>query len=174
MKTPASNTSETRFNASLDNLSKVISWAFPFIIATIVMVQYYYAYDSAFPVFMLLFLSIIYLFALVFAPQYYVVHTEGIRINRIFKNVNISKNNIQHIEIIPREKISNAWRLFGVGGLFGYYGLFYNSQMGTMTFYATRTSNAILIKTTKNQKIILTPDTPEHFLAKYQKINKSE
>ncbi len=166
----ANNTSGIRFNASLDNLSKVVSGVFPFMILAVVFIQYYNAYDSAVPVYTLLLLSFLFLFGLGFSPRFYEVHAHGVRVHRIIKNVNIHNTDIEHLEILPKEKISNAWRLFGVGGLFGYYGLFYNSQMGHMTFYATRTSSAILILTKKGKKIILTPDNPEEFLASYQNL----
>ena len=57
--------------------------------------------------------------------------------------------------------------MFGVGGLFGYYGNFVNSTLGSMTWYATRRDKAVLITTLENKKIIVTPDSPEEFVASF-------
>ena len=60
-------------------------------------------------------------------------------------------------------------RTFGVGGLFGYYGQFYNSKIGSMTWYATRQNNTVLVRTIDNKNIVLTPDEPEKFVANFDK-----
>jgi hypothetical protein len=68
---------------------------------------------------------------------------------------------------LDKEKIGWAIRTFGVGGLFGYYGKFANTKLGSMTWYATRKDRAILVRTIDNKKIILTPDEPEKFVADF-------
>lgn len=49
-------------------------------------------------------------------------------------------------------------RLFGVGGLFGYYGKYYNFKMGHMTLYTTQKRNRILMTMITGKKIIISPD----------------
>jgi hypothetical protein len=51
-----------------------------------------------------------------------------------------------------------------MGGLFGYYGNFVNFSLGRMTWYATRRDKPVLVKTTDNRKIIVTPDDPDTFV----------
>ena len=62
-------------------------------------------------------------------------------------------------------------RTFGVGGLFGYFGKFFNSKIGRLTMYGTRRNNTVLIET-DNKKIILTPDDPIEFLKHKEKQQK--
>lgn len=52
-------------------------------------------------------------------------------------------------------------RTFGNGGLFGYFGKFYNAAFGKMTWYATRRNNYLVLSTSENGKIVLTPDNLE-------------
>ena len=58
-----------------------------------------------------------------------------------------------------------VFRTFGVGGLYGYYGKFYNRTFGSMTWYATRRDKLVLVKFQNKKKIILTPDEPVALIA---------
>ncbi|MBA3648848.1 MAG: hypothetical protein H0W62_09925 [Chitinophagales bacterium] len=49
-------------------------------------------------------------------------------------------------------------RIFGVGGLFGYYGRYYSSSLGKITQYASQRRNKILLHTSDSESIIITPD----------------
>jgi hypothetical protein len=50
-------------------------------------------------------------------------------------------------------------RVFGVGGFFGSYGLFWNKVLGRFRMYATRTGQAIIVRRTGEAiPIVLTPD----------------
>ncbi len=68
---------------------------------------------------------------------------------------------------VDKDKMGWAIRIFGVGGLFGYFGKFANKEMGNMTWYATRRDKTVLVTTTGNKKIIVTPDEPEAFVANF-------
>jgi hypothetical protein len=155
------------FKTSLDTLAKSLTIGFALLALAIIGIQYYYAFDSGLPVFTLLILFFIYGLGFLFAPKNYSIKPDVVLIHRPLTNVSIKKSDIKSVEIVERNKISGAWRIFGVGGLFGYYGRFWNSEMGTMTFYATRTADAVLIRTHADNKIILTPDDPEAFLRYY-------
>jgi hypothetical protein len=79
--------------------------------------------------------------------------------------VHIDRNQIKSVELLDKEQLAWVFRTFGVGGLFGYYGKFANTKLGSMTWYATRRNKTVLIETLDNKKIILTPDEPEKFVA---------
>jgi hypothetical protein len=50
-------------------------------------------------------------------------------------------------------------RVFGVGGYFGSYGLFYSRQLGRFRLYATRSGQAVLVKRVGDEvPFVLTPD----------------
>ena len=58
-------------------------------------------------------------------------------------------------------------RVFGVGGLFGYFGLFRNSRYGTMIWYATRRDQFVVIERSNGKTIVLTPDDPNLFVSEW-------
>jgi len=108
---------------------------------------------------------VIYFLAWVFRPVNYRITEDELIVYRLLRSVHIPLKNIVSAERIDTNKISWTIRTFGVGGLFGYYGRFRNTVMGPMIWYATRKDRPVMIKTTRDEKIILTPDDPGQFLA---------
>jgi hypothetical protein len=54
-------------------------------------------------------------------------------------------------------------RLFGSGGLFGFFGWFRNRKLGTYRAYGTDPSNAVVIKL-RQRTIVVTPHDPAAFV----------
>lgn len=65
---------------------------------------------------------------------------------------------INEMTTLSAREIGTMIRTFGNGGLFGYYGKFHSSKLGSMTLYATQSKNRILIKTIHGSQIMITPD----------------
>jgi hypothetical protein len=108
--------------------------------------------------FLLLLIIVAYIGSYVFAPTGYALTEDGLLIQRIAKNVLIKYSDIAEVRLMPGNEILGGIRLFGVGGLFGYYGIFYNPEIGRYTAYATRANNRIFIQTKAGKKIVITPD----------------
>lgn len=107
-----------------------------------------------------------------FCTKSYELNENQIIIVRPFKNVIIEKSQIFKIIKLEKGKLSGAIRTFGVGGLFGYFGKFWNKEFGHMTWYATNIDNAILILTKEKKKIIITPNEAEKFFAEFNELMK--
>jgi hypothetical protein len=120
----------------------------------------------------LLILSI-YLFCFLFRPVSYVVEKNGITIKRPFKSYHIELNKIMNTYLTDKKTMKWTIRTFGVGGLFGYYGKFRNKTFGNMTWYATQQKNYLIIETTNNRKIVLTPDDTDMIKEIQKLIGKS-
>lgn len=95
------------------------------------------------------------------APRYYLIADNAIMINRLIGNVVILKSSIKSIEVV--EKLSNQTRLFGSGGLFGYFGIFKLNKGERAHLYCTRLEQLIVIKTTE-KIIILSPNDPVNLI----------
>jgi len=93
-----------------------------------------------------------------FRTQKYVVNNNELIIKRPVKERKIQISDIQEIRLINPGEMFGTIRTFGVGGLFGYYGLFYNRTFGSMTLYTTQRKNRVIIKTKSNSKIVISPD----------------
>jgi hypothetical protein len=101
------------------------------------------------------------------SPNSYEINDNSIVIKRLFKNVIVNRSQIKNVLKLESGKLSGAIRMFASGGLFGYFGTFWNKEFGTMTWYATRRDKAIMLITISNQKIILTPDETDNFLNEF-------
>lgn len=110
---------------------------------------------------------LIYFIAFASRPINYVVTKDELIIRRLFLNVRIKRIDIRSVEILDRGKIRGSIWLFGVCGLFGYTGRFANLSLGGMTWYITRRSRPVLVQTTENKRIIISPDDPGKFIADF-------
>jgi hypothetical protein len=102
-----------------------------------------------------------------FRPVNYTVTTEYLIIHRPLKDVKIERKMIQSVSALDKSDLAWSVRIFGSGGLFGYFGKFSNRTLGSMTWYATRKDKAVLIKS-YHKKMILTPDEPDQFVAAFK------
>jgi len=109
-------------------------------------------------IFIALFLGAIYLIVYMYRTLSYYVDRDNITIHRPAKDVQIPIQEIAEVFQATSESMRWSVRTFGNGGLFGFYGKFWNKIYGNMTWYATRRDNFIVVVTKDNKKIVLTPD----------------
>lgn len=141
-----------KYPASYDILTKCITGSF--VIMTIVCL------------FMKLYLVIMILIvtsavALLMSPNYYELSQTTLIIKKIFGEKIIKINSIKEIISVESQDLRFSIRLFGSGGFMGYFGKYSNLKFGMMNWYATQRKNYLLITTVDNQKIIITPDSPQ-------------
>lgn len=82
----------------------------------------------------------------------------------------MNRADIKSVELIEKATLSGTIRTFGVGGLFGWYGKFANSQLGNMTWYLTRRDKPVLILKKDSKKILISPDQAEAFVREFKEI----
>lgn len=159
------------YKASLDKMAKAISFLFVMIAILMLFFPKLISIDNQgfnelfFISPILIIVSII---CFILKPSHYILEEDAIIIHRMFNDVKILHSDILKVELVPAEKLKWSIRTFGVGGLFGYFGKFYNRNIGSMTWYATQRENFVLIKTSKNN-IIITPDDAENFVESYNR-----
>lgn len=158
------------YKTSLDNLAKGITIGVTILFAGIIVLGIFsISRDAgrAIPVSISVALILIYLIVFAFRPINYNLTADKLIIHRLFTDAKIDRNQIKSVELVNKDKTGWTIRTFGVGGLFGYYGKFANTKLGSMTWYATRRNKTVLVQTMNGKKIILTPDEPEKFLANF-------
>jgi hypothetical protein len=159
------------YKASLDNLAKGVTIGVTLLFACIIFGQYSIIKDAEriIHIFTRVALLLIYIIPIAFRPIDYTLSADQLIIHRLLSDVKIERNQIKSVEYVDKDKMGWAIRIFGVGGLFGYFGKFASKEMGNMTWYATRRDKTVLVTTTGNKKIIVTPDEPEAFVANFYK-----
>jgi len=105
-----------------------------------------------------------------FSPKGYVMEEGELTILRPFKAKNYPLSDIQSVSEVEKKNLKGSIRTFGVGGLFGYFGLFRNNTYGNMVWYATRRDRFVVIERSNGKTIVITPDDPAAFVAAYQAI----
>ena len=85
------------------------------------------------------------IFTVAYQPRKLILSETHIIMERILGQVYISYSDITDISLYHRENVAEI-RIFGIGGLGGYIGKFYNSKIGFYTAYVGDYSQAFLIK----------------------------
>jgi hypothetical protein len=93
-----------------------------------------------------------------YAPEKYVVGNFDIAINRPMGDIVIHVKDILEIRVLKENELEGTSRTFGVGGLFGYYGSYYNKVLGDMKWYATNQNNMVIIRSRQGDAIVISPD----------------
>ena len=93
-----------------------------------------------------------------YSTNRYSVTGDTLVIHRPIGNRVIKLADIREIRFIDPAEFSGTIRTFGNGGLFGYYGKFYNAKIGSMTWYVTQKKNRILLRTQQGDKIVISPN----------------
>ncbi|MBL0309788.1 MAG: hypothetical protein IPP77_08985 [Bacteroidetes bacterium] len=103
-----------------------------------------------------------------FHPAGYECTEAAIIIKTPFRSIVYPKAEMDKIRRAGDEEMVSSIRTFGVGGLFGYYGKFYNRHLGHMTWYASQGKNWVILLTKNGKNIVLTPDNPQQFIETLQ------
>ena len=106
---------------------------------------------------LLLFIGII-VGGYLYSTKSYTVTNDALIIHRPISDRVIKLSEIVEIRTVDAADFSGTIRTFGNGGLFGYYGKYYNSKIGNMTWYVTQQKNKILVQIKQGDKIIISPD----------------
>lgn len=106
---------------------------------------------------------LIILVTLPFAVRGYVLADQELRIERIGWQNRIPLTDVMTVTADPQ---AMRWsiRLFGSGGLFGFFGWFRNRTLGTYRAYGTDPKNTVVPKL-RQHTIVVTPEDPARFVA---------
>ncbi len=98
------------------------------------------------------------------SPRGYTVDGQTLLIQRLIGSVRIPLQEIRELWQGAPDDFQGAIRLFGNGGLFGYYGLFQTTRLGKSTWYVTNRDRTVII-VTGAKTFVVSPDDVEGFLA---------
>lgn len=104
-------------------------------------------------------------FALAYAysPRAYRVSSQIITVRRLIGSVRVPLEDLRALRKIEPDDLRGCMRLWGSGGLFGYYGLFRTTRLGRCTWYATNRKKLIVAIGAK-KTTVFSPDDVDGFL----------
>jgi hypothetical protein len=100
------------------------------------------------------------------APRAFSVDDTAVRIERPAGSVVLPLASIQRIETLEDHRTLR--RVFGSGGLFGYYGTYREAALGDVKLYATRRAGRVILATSTGP-VVLTPDVPDSFVSEVRR-----
>jgi len=109
-----------------------------------------------------------------FSIRKYRLTNDSIEIIRVLNTKPVPLSSIKEVRILSDAEIAWTIRLFASGGLFGFIGYFWTSKLKLISVYATRMTRLVLITTTENKKIIISPEDFAFVEALQSKISKHE
>jgi hypothetical protein len=87
-------------------------------------------------------------------------------VRRLIGDVRIPLDGIRQARVAGAEDLTGCIRLFGSGGLFGWYGLFRTSKLGKCTWYVTNRNNAVVL-ITQEKTVLVSPDDVDGFVGAF-------
>ncbi len=99
-----------------------------------------------------------------YSPRSYVISEGTLFIRRLVGKAGIPLNAMREVRAAESDDLKGCTRLFGNGGLFGYYGLFRTSKLGKCSWYVTNRGNAVIL-ITGAKTMVLSPDDVNGFVA---------
>lgn len=143
------------FSASYDTSSKVISVVICVVLLAVAIATHNIAVGC---------LAVVIIFATyAWSPRSYALEDRTIRVHRIAGDAIFPLDDIREARIATPSDVSGAIRLFGNGGVFGYYGLFRTSKLGKCTWYVTNRNNSVVV-VTGGKTALFSPDDVDGFL----------
>jgi hypothetical protein len=145
-----------RFSASYDLTTKIISGLMFLVLLTAMVAAHSFAIAC---------LSLLILVVCVaYSPRGYEIEGQTILVQRLAGAARVTLQGVRDARRTTPEDLRGCIRLWGSGGLFGYYGLFRTAKLGKSTWYVTSRNNSVVVITAA-KTVLLSPDDPDGFLA---------
>jgi hypothetical protein len=145
-----------RFPASYDLTTKIISGLMCLVLLTAVVAAHSFAIAC---------LSLLILAACVaYSPRSYEIQGQTILVQRLAGAARVTLQGVRDARRTTPEDFRGCIRLWGSGGLFGYYGLFRTTKLGKSTWYVTSRNNSVVVITAA-KTVLFSPDDRDGFLA---------
>jgi hypothetical protein len=99
-----------------------------------------------------------------YSPRGYTVADKSITVNRLLKIAHVSLEDARAARMATADDMRGGFRLWGSGGLFGYYGLFWTSRLGKCSWYVTARKRLVVV-IAETKTTLFSPDYADGFLA---------
>jgi hypothetical protein len=144
------------FSASYDTTTKIISGVVLVVFLTIAVVAHSVVVGCL--------SALIVVGAYAWSPRGYAVSNGCVVVNRLIGSARIPLDAVREVRAATKDDFRGCLRLFGNGGLFGYYGLFRTSKLGKSTWYLTNRGKAVVV-VTGEKTALFSPDDVDGFIA---------
>jgi len=149
------------FGASYDSTTKAVSSLVLILLVVVAAVTHSTMVTAIF--------AFVLVAAFAWAPTGYAISDGAIVIARLIGDVRIPVDGIRDVRAATADDFRGCIRLFGSGGLFGYYGIFRTSKLGKCAWYMTHRDRTIVIVGDSGTAVV-SPDDVDGFVAAVRRV----
>lgn len=155
---------EEIFSASWDNLVKGMTVAVFVLLISLIILFSLISGSLLLTIALVILYGSTFFLPYLWSPRCYVVCDNVVVVRRLIGDLIIDMSRQ------PRLWKWTWWglRLFGSGGLYGYYGFFTFKGTGRVRMHATNRHNLVLIEDARGRKHLISPDRPKEFIKQRQ------
>jgi hypothetical protein len=156
----------TRFDAPWDRQLRLATWLAGLILVAVgaVMLAVGLAVGELWPFFLVAcLLAAVLTGAWLLAPAGFELQGRELIVRRRILAVRIRLEDIRAVDRLADQDLVGSIRLGGNGGLFGWYGRYWNRRLGPFRLYATRRTGMVRIDT-ERELFVLSPADPDAFV----------
>ncbi|MBV9771071.1 MAG: hypothetical protein JOZ32_15970 [Bryobacterales bacterium] len=144
------------FSASYDRTAKIVSTLVCLVLLSLTLVIHNITVTC---------LSIlIIVVAYAYSPRGYVLEDGAIFVKRLISSARVLLEDVRDARRATPGDFRSCLRLWGSGGLFGYYGLFTTAKLGKSTWYVTNREKGVVV-IAGPKTVLFSLDDPDEFLA---------
>jgi Bacterial PH domain len=143
--------------ARYDRLTKIVSGA---VVVVLVAVSAMAMRTGAVPVLAVAVIAL----GFAFSPRGYEISDGAFRVKRLIGDVVIPLDRLRFVRDATAADFWGCVRLWGSGGLFGYYGWFWSKALGRSRWYVTDRNRAVVV-TNGDKTILVSPEDHDGFVA---------
>jgi hypothetical protein len=151
---------EGGYSASWDNLVKGVTTGVFALMVTVIAILGLVSNSLLFTATLIILFGSILSVIFLWAPRGYELHDNLVVVKRLIGDAKIALAQ-------AASRWNWTWwglRLFGSGGMYGYYGIFMFKGLGKVRMYATNRHKLVLVADVNGRKYLLSPDEPERFI----------
>ena len=148
------------FTASYDRTTRIVS-AVVVVFMTVVALAVTLAVGSFLAAVVL---ALVLLAAYAYSPRGYTIEGNAILVKRLIGDFHVALDSLREARAAGENELRGCVRLWGSGGLFGYYGWFRTSQLGTSRWFLTNRGKAVVLVPAGSRPILVSPDDVDGFL----------
>ncbi len=109
-------------------------------------------------------MPLILVLAYIYSPRGYAIEGQAIVVKRLIGNVRVPLAEVRELRPGSRDDFTGAVRMWGNGGLFGFYGLYRTSKLGQCSWYVTDRSKTVIV-VAGAKTLVISPDDVQGFIA---------
>lgn len=160
------------FYTKMDNTVKIITIITISAVIPVPIVLFFNS-DIVESIIFLFITMLIFVFTYFSRPFEYWLEDRHVTIRKSIFPKKIPIDNIQSIALVDYKELKIRLRLWGSGGLWGWFGIFLSSEYGKVNLQCSEKNNLVLIITTDHQHIVVSPKKCSLFCQELDKAKKS-